>query len=264
MNQIPPSGGTAPGGTARRQLTREAVLHCAVEIADAGGLASLTMRSLAQALSVKPMSLYHHVANKEEILDGLVDLVFAEVPLPSAEGGWRAAMERRGYALRSALARHPWSIGLLETRTSPGTANLQHHNAVLGVLRQAGFSVDGAGHAYALLDSYIYGFALQEAGLPVGGPDSDPEVMEAMMQSIPADELPYLAETATDRVMDPGYSFGAEFGFGLDLILDGLAALLEREQHNLSAAPGHGTDTGKGGRGTAGVMPAGHAADTVD
>ncbi|WP_312180609.1 TetR/AcrR family transcriptional regulator C-terminal domain-containing protein [Arthrobacter sp.] len=238
MNQIPLSGGKASGATVRRQLTRKAVLHCAVEIADAGGLTALTMRSLAQALGVKPMSLYHHVANKEEILDGLVDLVFAEVDLPSAAGNWRAAMEQRGYSMRSALTRHPWSIGLLETRTTPGTANLQHHNAVLGVLRQAGFSVDGAGHAYALLDSYIYGFALQEAGLPVGGPESDPEVMEAMMRSISEEELPYLAETAMERVMDPGYSFGAEFGFGLDLILDGLAALLDRELRNPAAGPG--------------------------
>ena len=203
----------------------------AVELADEGGLGALTMRSLAQALGVKPMSLYHHVANKEEILDGLVDLVFAEVDLPS-EGPWRQEMERRAASLRSALARHPWSVGLLETRTSPGAATLQHHNAVLQVLREAGFSVEGAGHAYALLDSYIYGFALQEAGLPIGTPDSDPEAMEALARSFAPADLPYLAETAMYRVMQPGYAFGNEFGFGLGIILDGLEGLLARERQS--------------------------------
>lgn len=213
----------------RRPLTRELVLRRAVELADEGGLSALTMRSLAQALGVKPMSLYHHVANKDEILDGLVDLVFAEVDLPS-DGPWRREMEHRAASLRSALARHPWSVGLLETRTSPGAATLQHHNAVLRVLREAGFSIEGAGHAYALLDSYIYGFALQEAGLPVGTPDSDPEVVEAMARSFSPSDLPYLAETAMYRVMQPAYAFGDEFGFGLGIILDGLDGLLARER----------------------------------
>ena len=215
--------------SSRPPLTRELVLRCAAGLADEGGLGALTMRSLAQALGVKPMSLYHHVANKEEILDGLVDLVFAEVELPS-DGPWREEMEHRAASLRSALGRHPWSVGLLETRTSPGAATLQHHNAVLRVLRKAGFSIEGAGHAYALLDSYIYGFALQEAGLPVGTPDSDPEVVEAMARSFAPSELPYLAETAMYRVMQPGYAFGDEFGFGLGIILDGLEGLLTRER----------------------------------
>lgn len=212
----------------RPPLTRDLVLRRAVELADDGGLGALTMRSLALALGVKPMSLYHHVANKEEILDGLVDIVFAEVALPS-DGPWRREMERRAASLRSALGRHPWSVGLLETRTSPGAATLQHHNAVLRVLRQAGFSIEGAGHAYALLDSYIYGFALQEAGLPVGTPDSDPEVVAAMARSFAPSDLPYLAETAMYRVMQPAYAFGDEFGFGLGVILDGLERLLARE-----------------------------------
>ena len=214
----------------RPPLTRGLVLRRAAEIADAGGLSALTMRSLAQSLDVKPMSLYHHVANKDEILDGLVDLVFAEVELPSEAGPWRSEMERRAASLRSALGRHPWSVGLLETRTSPGSTTLQHHNAVLRVLRRAGFSIEGAGHAYALLDSYIYGFALQEAGLPVGTEDSDPEVVQAMAPSFSPSDLPYLAETAMYRVMQPGYAFGNEFGFGLGIILDGLEGLLARER----------------------------------
>jgi len=221
MNEQPDSS--------RSPLTRELVLRRALGLADEGGLGALTMRSLAQALGVKPMSLYHHVANKEEILDGLVDLVFAEVDLPS-DGPWRREMEHRAESLRSVLARHPWSVGLLETRTSPGAATLQHHDAVLRVLRKAGFSVEGAGHVYALLDSFIYGFALQEAGLPVGTPDSDPEVVEAMARSFDPSHLPYLAETAMYRVMQPAYAFGDEFEFGLGIILDGLEGLLARER----------------------------------
>lgn len=223
--------------TSRPPLTRELVLRRAVGLADAGGLAALTMRSLAQALGVKPMSLYHHVANKDEILDGLVDIVFAEVDLPPDDGSWRTVMERRAASLRSTLGRHPWAIGLLETRTAPGPATMQHHDAVLRVLRQAGFSIEGAGHAYALLDSFIYGFALQEAGLPVGTPDSDPEVVQAMARSFSPSDLPYLAETAMYRAMQPAYAFGNEFAFGLGVILDGLAALLERGQETPAAPP---------------------------
>ena len=213
----------------RPSLTRTRILQAAAVIADAGGLAALTMRSLAQELSVQPMSLYHHVAGKEDVLDGLVDLVFAEVEVPSeAPRGWRAAMEQRAHDMRAALARHPWAVGLMETRTSPGPANLRHHDATLGVLRRAGFTLDAAGHAYALLDSYIYGFALQESGLPVGTPDSDPDVVQAMAASFSPEEMPYLSEMAMDRAMQPDYSFGAEFQVGLDIILNGLAGLMEQ------------------------------------
>lgn len=210
----------------RSPLTRERVLDAAVAIADASGISALTMRSLAQALGAKPMSLYHHVANKDEILDALVDLVFGEVALPSAAGDWRTEMARRAESLRAALRRHPWAVGLLETRTTPGPATLSHHNATLGVLRRAGFSVPMAAHAYALLDSYIYGFALQEATLPVSGPQSPPEVAGSIARAFSPDELPYLYEMATEHVMQPGYDFGAEFAVGLDLVLNSLVTLL--------------------------------------
>ncbi|MBP3037492.1 TetR/AcrR family transcriptional regulator C-terminal domain-containing protein [Arthrobacter sp. zg-ZUI100] len=227
-----------PGVVARVPLTRERVLAGAAEIADGSGIGALTMRSLAHALGAKPMSLYHHVANKDEILDALVDLVFSEVEVPSeAPDGWRAAMEARAHGMRAALARHPWAVGLMETRTTPGAANLRHHNATLGVLRRSGFSLDAAGHAYALMDSYIYGFALQEAGLPVGKPDSDPQVVQAMARSIPADELPYLAEMAMDRALQPNYRFSAEFDVGLAIILDGLAGLLPQHPERLLNNP---------------------------
>jgi AcrR family transcriptional regulator len=211
----------------RPQLSRERVLDCAVDLADESGIAALTIRSLAQAMGTKPMSLYHYVANKDEILDGIVDLVFNEISLPSPEGDWRAEMLRRGHAVRSALKRHPWAVGLLESRTSPGPATLRHHEATLATLRAAGFSIQLTAHAYALLDSYIYGFALQEAALPFDGPDTAPEVTTPIVQLFSSGQYPYMVEIATEHVLKPGYDFGDEFDFGLDLILDGLAQRLD-------------------------------------
>jgi AcrR family transcriptional regulator len=210
------------GGTPaeRVPLSRERVLRGAVAVADAAGIAALTMRSLARELGVKPMSLYHYVTSKDEILDGIVDLVFSEIELPSASGDWRSQMRRRANSARRALRRHPWAIGLLESRANPGPATLRHHDATLAALRGAGFSVEMTAHAYALLDSYIYGFALQEASLPFN-PETVTEVTEAMMQQF-AGEYPYLAEMAAEHILQPGYDFGDEFEIGLSVILDAL------------------------------------------
>jgi AcrR family transcriptional regulator len=186
------------------------------------------MRSLAQELDVKPMSLYHYVANKDEILDGIVDLVFGEIDLPSADGDWRHEMRRRASSARAALRRHPWAIGLLESRANPGPATLRHHDATIGALRAAGFSVELTAHAYALLDSFVYGFALQEASLPFDGPETAADVAAPMMAQFPAGAYPHLVELATEYVLQPGYDFGDEFEFGLALILDGLAGALGR------------------------------------
>jgi AcrR family transcriptional regulator len=198
-----------------------------VAVADAGGLAGLTIRSLAQELGVKPMSVYHHVANKDEILDGIVDIVFSEIDLPSTEGSWRTEITKRAFSARAALRRHPWAIGLLESRTSPGPATLRHHEANIGVLRAAGFSVEATAHAYALIDSYVYGFALQEAGLPFEGPDNVAEIAAPIMELFSSGEYPHMVELATEFVLQPGYDFGNEFDFGLGLILDGLERLLD-------------------------------------
>jgi AcrR family transcriptional regulator len=206
----------------RAPLSRERVLRGAVAVADAGGIGSLTMRSLAHELGVKPMSLYHHVANKDVILDGIVDLVFSEIELPSADGEWRSEMRRRGISARRVLRCHPWAIPLLQSRTTPGSATLRHHDAVIGCLRGAGFSVKMTAHAYALLDSYVYGFALSEAALPINGPETVTEVAEQMMQQFSADVYPHLVEFSIEHILQPGYDFGAEFEFGLDLILDAL------------------------------------------
>jgi AcrR family transcriptional regulator len=213
-----PSQPVAP----RAPLTRERVLQAAVAIADASGIESLSMRRLAQDLGVEAMSLYHHVARKQDLLDGMIDVVFSEIELPSDAESWTSAMRHRAVSTRAALSRHRWAVGLMESRTAPGPATLQHHDAIIGLLRAAGFSVEMTAHAYALLDTYVYGFALQEAALPFG-PDTVAEVAEPMMRQFPDGAYPHLVELATQHVLQPGYDFGDEFEFGLSLILDALA-----------------------------------------
>jgi AcrR family transcriptional regulator len=213
---------TDPSAAPRSPLTRQRVLEAAVALADDSGIESLTMRKLGQALGVEAMSLYYHVANKDALLDGMVDLVFAEIELPTAGTGWRTAMRRRANSARAALRRHPWAIALMESRRTPGSANLRHHDAVIGCLREAGFSVALTAHAYSLLDAYIYGFALQEANLPFTTPEETAEVAQSIMAEFPADAYPHLAELAVQHVLQPGYDYGDEFEFGVELILDGL------------------------------------------
>jgi len=216
-----------PAAQARTPLTRERVLHAALAMADAGGIESVSMRKLGEAVGVEAMSLYNHVPGKADLLDGLIDLVFSEIELPSAGVGWQTAMRGRAVAIRAALARHRWAIGLMESRTTPGPATLRHHDAVLGCLRGAGFPVALAAHAYALLDSYIYGFALQEASLPFDTSEDTAELAQAMLAQFPAQEYPHLAEFTFRHVLQPGYDYGSEYEYGLDLILDGLDRALQ-------------------------------------
>jgi AcrR family transcriptional regulator len=211
----------------RPRLSRERVLQGAVAVADAGGLASLTIRSLAAHLGVKPMSVYHHVANKDEILDGIVDIVFGEIELPTIGGEWHSEMRRRAASAREAMRRHSWAIGLVETRTNPGHATLRHHDAVIGTLRAGGFSLAMTAHAFAMIDAYVYGFALSEATLPFNGPDTVPEVAEHMMEQFSPADYPHLVEFTIEHVMKPGYDYGEEFEYGLGVVLDGLAASLK-------------------------------------
>ncbi|UUU28589.1 TetR/AcrR family transcriptional regulator [Streptomyces sp. CA-210063] len=206
----------------RETLTRQRVLHAAVELADAGGMETLSMRKLGEAVGVEAMSLYNHVANKEDLIDGMVDLVFSEVELPTPGDGWRQAMRQRAISMRLALSRHRWAIGLMESRATPGPATLRHHDAVLGCLRQGGFSLPLTAHAVSVLDSYIYGFALQEKTLPFDSPQETAELADSIMSGFGDGEYPYLTEIASAHVMRPGYAFGDEFEYGLDLILDGL------------------------------------------
>jgi AcrR family transcriptional regulator len=191
---------------------------------DDAGLEGFTMRRLAQVLDVAPMALYRHVANKDDLLDGLIDLVFAEIELPSTDLDWKAWMRERALAVRQALVRHPWAIGLMESRRQPGPATLRHHDAVLGRLRASGFSLDMAAHAYSVMDAYIYGFAINHASMPTE-PGMEPSAVAAVMvEQSPADEYPHLAEFTFQHVMRPGYDYGDEFEYGLDLLLDGLEA----------------------------------------
>jgi AcrR family transcriptional regulator len=195
-----------------------------MSLADGGGLAMLSMRRLAEDLGVEAMSLYHHVASKDRILDGLVDAVFAEMAFPLDGGDWRTAMRERALSARAALARHPWALGLLESRSNPGPATLRHHDAVLGCLRGAGFTLALAAHAYAALDSYIFGFALQEANLPFGDPAELAQLAATLVPQL-AGDYPHLAEMTAEHVLQPGYAFAQEFEFGLALLLDGLERL---------------------------------------
>jgi AcrR family transcriptional regulator len=205
------------------------VLVTAMAVADGGGLDALTIRSLAQRLHVAPMAIYHYVANKDVILDGIVDMVFGEMEYPSEVGEWRVVMQQRCASAREVLRQHPWAIPLLQSRRAPGPATLTHLDAVIGCLRRGGFSVRMAAHAYALIDSYVYGFALSEASLPINGPETVAEVATSMHELFSLADYPHLREFSTEHVMQPGYDFGDEFQFGLDLVLDGLAEHLHRD-----------------------------------
>ena len=206
----------------RVPLNRERVLRAAVTLADENGIESLTMRRLGQAVGVKAMSVYNHVASKEDLLDGMIDLVFSEIELPSRHDAWQTAMRQRAISIRAVLSRHRWAIGLMESRNAPGPATLRHHDAVLGCLRAAGFPVELAAHAYSVLDSYIYGFALQERGLPFSTPAESSALAHAILAQFPADQYPHLAEFTLQHVLRADYDYGNEYWFGLDLILDGL------------------------------------------
>ena len=219
---------TARARAPRIPLSRERVLHAAVAFADENGLEALSMRKLGEAVGVEAMSLYTHVANKDDLLDGMIDMVFSEIDLPSGEDGWKTAMRQRAISVRRVLSRHRWAIGLMESRTSPGPATLRHHDAVIGCLRDAGFSIELAAHAYSVLDSYIYGFALQERGLPFNTPAESSALAHAMLARFPADDYPHLAEFTLRHVLQAGYDYGNEYGFGLDLILDGLESACKR------------------------------------
>ena len=217
---------TKPKTATRRPLNRAVVLDAAVALADAAGLGAFSMRGLAQELGVVPMALYKHVANKDELLDGMVDLVFGEIEIPPENVEWRSALRLRAISTREALGRHSWAIGMMESR-HPGPANLRNHNAVMGCLRTAGFSFKMAIHAYSVQDAYIYGFALQERDTAFETPDSAGKAAQRRAEMITElEKYPHLVEIAAE-LPGSGYDNAAEFEWGLDLILDGLDRLLQ-------------------------------------
>jgi len=210
----------------RPPLSPERIVAAAVEVADAGGLAAVSMRNVGKALGVEAMSLYHHMAGKEALLDALVEWVFAGIDLPRRGEPWRTAMRRRASSARERLAAHPWAIGLLESRTRPGPMLLRHHDAVLGSLRAGGFSVADAAHAFSVIDAYVFGFVVTEVNLPFDSPADVEEIAAGMMATMAPGEYPHLAELIESHALRPGYDHTAEFGFGLELILDGLERLV--------------------------------------
>ena len=197
-------------------------MAAAVALADEDGIEALSMRKLAQALGVEAMSLYHHVANKDELLDAMVDVVFTEVDLPAADGPWMVEVRGRCTSLREVLLRHPWAVGRLDSRRNPGMATLVHHDAVIGCLRGGGFSVRKAALAFATVDAYVFGFVVQQLGLPMEPGEDTAELAAEILASAPTDALPHLAEMAAEYVALPGYEFANEFEPGLDLILEAL------------------------------------------
>ena len=223
--------------TTRQRLTADRVLDGAMALADRIGAHALTIRKLAEALDTKPMTIYHHLPNKEAILDGMVDRVFAEIDRPPADLGWKPAIRHRCLSAREVLSRHPWAVPLMESRTHPGPQTLGHHDAVLGCLRRGGLSLEMTAHAYAALDSYTYGFALQEAGLPATGGPEIADLAGAVIEPLPDGVFPHLTEFTTQYVLQPGYDFRAEFEFGLDLILDGLEASVRRSERTRPVGP---------------------------
>jgi AcrR family transcriptional regulator len=208
----------------RSQLSRDVVLRTAVEYADRHGLEALSMRKLADELGAGAMSLYHYVPNKTDLIDGMVDLVFAEIELPALDVDWRTAMRRRAVSTREALNRHRWAVGHMEGRSTHGPANLRLHDAVLGCLRAAGFSLEMTVHAYSVQDAYIYGFALQETDLTPETPEDFAAAAAQQMEDYAAvlADFPNLVEVVGGHVAEAGYDYATEFLFGLDLILDGL------------------------------------------
>ena len=213
-----------PATPTRKPLSRTRVLEAAVALADETGLRTFSMRKLAQELGVVPMALYKHVASKEELLDGMVDIVFGEIELPPEELDWRPAMRRRAISTHEALLRHTWAIGMMESR-HPGPANLRNHDAVMGCLRRAGFPFKMAIHAYSVQDAYIYGFALQEMDTAFETPDSAGLAAQRRAETIGGlESYPYLAEIAA-QLPASGFDNSVEFAWGLDLILDGLERL---------------------------------------
>lgn len=206
----------------RPRLNRERVLQAGIALADDAGIEALSMRKLGEQLAVEAMSLYKHVANKDDLLDGMVDDVFAEIDNAADEQNWRATMRRRAVSVRQVLKRHPWALPLMQSRTNPGPSTLSNLDSLIGVLRGAGFSIVLTAHALSVIDAYIYGFAIQEKALPFDTEERSTEVVQQILVAMPIDEWPHLVEFSREHVLKPGYDYSQEFEWGLDLVLEGL------------------------------------------
>ena len=220
--------GRRPAEVANRApVNVDRTLRVALAVADGEGIEAVTMRRLARELGVEAASLYHHVNGKEAILDGLVDLVAAEIEPPMLSAAWREAISQRAHNTRAVLRRHPWAVSLMASRTSPGPATLRLLETGIRCFREDGFSVLLAAHAVSAVDSYVHGFVLQEVNLPFRDESELAAMTGAIMKTFPASEFPYLFELTVEHVLQPGYDYGKEFDSGLELVLDGVAGLLD-------------------------------------
>lgn len=220
----------------RQPLDRERIVDAAVAVADDAGLAGVSMRTVGRRLGVEAMSLYHHLEGKDDLLDAMADWVFAAIELPELDTPWRRAMHERASSLRRVLAAHPWALGLLESRRTPGPALLTHHDAVIGSMRRDGFSVALAAHAFSLLDAYVYGFVLTEVNLPFAEGEDATAFVESIDDLLPADRYPYLVELIGAQVGSGSYDYGDEFPVGLELILDALERQLAGDRDGTGSA----------------------------
>ena len=212
----------AKSASERKPLDRDHIVDTAIALADAGGIESLSMRKLAGELGVEAMSLYYHVPNKDALLDAMVDRVIGEIALPSLESPWKTEMRKRAVSAHEVLLRHPWAIGLVDSRTNRAPESLRYYDAMVGCLLNAGFPMDLAAHALSAIDAYVYGFGIQQLNLPLQDEDQVAEVTEDLLAQMPTDEYPYMTRMIVEHALQSGYDFSAEFTWGLDLVLDAL------------------------------------------
>jgi len=211
-----------PRGETRIPLSRDRVLRAAIDLADANGIESLTMRRLAQELGVEAMTLYYHVANKDDILTGMVDTVVSEIDLPRSDVDWKSSLRTSAVSAYEVLVRHRWAANLVLSGPGVSPARLRHMNAILGVLRNAGFSPEMTDHAYHALDSHIMGFALWVVSMNLGSDEDLKSMASDFLRDLSREDLPHLAEHVEQHLKPSDPSDEGEFAFGLGLILDGL------------------------------------------
>ena len=216
---------TKPGGKRKPGLSKERVLKTAIKFTDKHGIESLSMRKLGQLLGVEAMSLYNHVANKDAILDGIVDTVVSEIDVPTVGGEWRSEMRRRAISAHEVLVRHAWATQLIVSRPNVGPSMLRYVDATIGCLVKAGFTYPTADHAWNAIDSYVYGFTLQKLNFPFK-PKEYAKVAKAFLPMIPPDQYPFL-NRMSQQVISGDHDGLHDLQFGLDLILDGLEKLRE-------------------------------------
>jgi AcrR family transcriptional regulator len=209
-------------------VNRVRTLEVALAVADSDGIEAVSMRRLARELGIEAASLYHHVDGKEQILDGLVDMVAAEIEPPQASADWREAISQRAHHTRAGLRRHPWAVSLMASRATPGPATLRLLETGIRCFREGGFSVPLAAHAISTVDSYVHGFVLQEVNLPFRDESELAAMTGSIMAAFPASEFPYLFEMTVEHVLQPAYDYGKEFDSGLELVLNGVAIMLEQ------------------------------------